>query len=113
LSSNRIAPEVNLTSIAKRLEGYTGSDIREVCREAVVRIAHEESKKLDEAQGVEVGALGQRLRPVEKADFDAALEKLSASVAARGRELERVREWNNQFGEVRKKVRPPHMSMYV
>lgn len=113
LSSNRVAPAVNLTSIARRLDGYTGSDIREVCREAVVRIAHEESKKLDEAQGVEVGSLGQRLRPVEKADFDAALEKLSASVAARGRELERVREWNNQFGEVRKKVRPPHMSMYV
>ena len=48
LENNRVAPEVNLTTIAKRLEGYTGSDIREVCREAVVRIAHEESKKLDE-----------------------------------------------------------------
>ena len=57
--------------------------------------------------------MGKRLRAVTKADFDAALEKLSASVAARGRELERVREWNNQFGEVRKKSRPPHMSMYL
>ena len=117
LQRNRVAPEVNLTAVARRLEGYTGSDIREVCREAVVRIAHEESKKLDDAQqGVvvaSVDALGKRLRPVTKADFDAALEKLSASVAARGRELERVREWNSQFGEVRKKQKPPHLSMYL
>jgi SpoVK/Ycf46/Vps4 family AAA+-type ATPase len=114
MANNRMAPEVNLTAVAKKLEGYTGSDIKEVCREAVVRIAHEESQKLDKAEGgVEFDAMGRRLRPVTAADFDAALEKLSASVAARGRELERVREWNNQFGEVRKKQRAPHLSMYL
>lgn len=116
MSNNRVAPDVNLTAIARRLEGYTGSDIREVCREAVVRIAHDESRKLEEeAQGgVGLEALSNhRLRPVTSEDFHAAMEKLSASVAAKGRELERVREWNNQFGEVRKKQRPPHLSMYL
>lgn len=116
MSTNRVSPDVNMTSIARRLEGYTGSDIREVCREAVVRIAHDESQKLEkEAQGgVGLEALSNhRLRPVTNEDFAAAMEKLSASVAAKGRELERVREWNNQFGEVRKKQRPPHLSMYL
>jgi ATPase family AAA domain-containing protein 1 len=113
MANNRVAPDVNFTTIAKRLDGYTGSDIREVCREAVVRIAHDESKKLEEAQGVEYDALNRSLRPVTNEDFSMALEKLSASVAAKGRELERVREWNNQFGEVRKKQRPPHLSMYL
>lgn len=113
MAHNRMAPEVNLTSIAKKLEGYTGSDIREVCREAVVRIAHEESKRLEVDAGTDPDALNKKLRPVTNEDFRLALEKLSASVSAKGRELERVREWNNQFGEVRKKQRPAHLSMYL
>ena len=30
LSANRMAPDVNFTKIAENLEGYTGSDIKEV-----------------------------------------------------------------------------------
>ena len=41
LVENRLDPSVNLTIVAERLDGYTGSDIKEVCREAVVRISHE------------------------------------------------------------------------
>jgi len=111
--NNRMAPDVNLTAIARKLEGYTGSDIREVCREAVVQISHEESRKLDQAQGQDLDVLSKRLRPVTNADFTKAMEKLSASVSSKGRELERVREWNNQYGENRKKQRPPHLSMYL
>merc|ERR1719356_1358897 len=47
LAENRIAKDVNLTQIAERLEGYTGSDIKEVCREAVVQISHEQARLLD------------------------------------------------------------------
>ena len=36
LAENRVDSSVNITQIAERLEGYTGSDIKEVCREAVV-----------------------------------------------------------------------------
>lgn len=38
---------VNFTTLAERLEGYTGSDIKEVCREAVVRVAHERAHILE------------------------------------------------------------------
>merc|ERR1711862_33369 len=48
LAENRLDMSVNLTAIAQRLEGYTGSDIKEVCREAVVKISHEQAKLLDQ-----------------------------------------------------------------
>ena len=41
-------PSVSLTKIAERIEGYTGSDVKEICREAVVQISHEQSKLLEE-----------------------------------------------------------------
>jgi SpoVK/Ycf46/Vps4 family AAA+-type ATPase len=47
LGQNRVGPDVNLTTVAKRLEGYTGSDIKEVCREAVVAISHEAASALE------------------------------------------------------------------
>merc|ERR1719506_928114 len=43
MRENRVAPDVNYTKIAEKLEGYTGSDIKEVCREAGVRISHEQA----------------------------------------------------------------------
>ena len=47
LSENRLDPSVNFTLIAEKIEGYTGSDIKEVCREAVVQISHEQARMLD------------------------------------------------------------------
>ena len=47
MSMNRVDEGVNFTTIAAKLEGYTGSDIKEVCREAVVRISNEQAKELD------------------------------------------------------------------
>ena len=47
MSMNRVDEGVNFTTIAAKLEGYTGSDIKEVCREAVVRISNEQAKELE------------------------------------------------------------------
>lgn len=48
MAANRVSPDVNFTTIADRLEGYTGSDIKEICREAVVRTAHEQAQKYEQ-----------------------------------------------------------------
>merc|ERR1712013_42100 len=120
LAENRLDPEVNMTMIAERLEGYTGSDIKEVCREAVVQISHEQAKLLDRGfssnsrQDVTQGSL-QRLRPVTVDDFEKALSKLKRSVSEKGRELARVWEWNDEYGEIKreKSNNLPHlMNMY-
>lgn len=77
LAENRLDTAVNLTLIAERLDGYTGSDIKEVCREAVVQISHEQARLLDQGfdntrEDITEGSL-QRLRPVTTDDFDNAL----------------------------------------
>ena len=127
LAENRLDPAVNLTSIAERLDGYTGSDIKEVCREAVVQISHEQARKLDNGledyasdneendQNADNSSL-QRLRPVTMSDFDSAMNKLKRSVSETGKELMRVWEWNDEYGEIKKKKRdhmPQLMNMFV
>jgi SpoVK/Ycf46/Vps4 family AAA+-type ATPase len=124
LAKNRVSPDVNLTAVALRLAGYTGSDIKEVCREAVVRISHEAAHALERAllaaaaadQTVpDAGGLDApaALRPVTRADLESALAKLSASVNERGREIARVADWNDQYGEVKKPKKRPHLPMYL
>ena len=102
MRENRVAPDVNYTKIAEKLEGYTGSDIKEVCREAVVRISHEQASKLDKG-GVLVDEEGMRLRELRVEDFDKALKKLKKSVSEKGKELSKVYQWNSNYGEVKRK----------
>jgi SpoVK/Ycf46/Vps4 family AAA+-type ATPase len=120
LAENRLDPNVNLTQIAERLEGYTGSDIKEVCREAVVQISHEQARLLDQGfvnsgDDATEGSL-QRLRPATSADFESALSKLKRSVSEKGRELMKVWEWNDEYGEIKKERTnhlPQLMNMYL
>lgn len=130
LAENRLDPAVNLTLIAERLDGYTGSDIKEVCREAVVQISHEQARMLDNgfdfSKDLIVSASDddqnedftsmQRLRPVTMKDFESAMNKLKRSVSEKGKELMRVWEWNDEYGEIKKTKRdhmPQLMNMFV
>lgn len=128
LSENRLGPDVNLTRIAERLEGYTGSDLKEVCREAVVQISHEQARMLDRGELLDeedddqdsAGSSEngfQMLRPVTMSDFESAMRKLKRSVSETGRELARVWEWNDQYGELKKTNKrdslPQMMNMFV
>eukprot|EP00554_Chaetoceros_debilis_P003467 CAMPEP_0194090000 /NCGR_PEP_ID=MMETSP0149-20130528/37003_1 /TAXON_ID=122233 /ORGANISM="Chaetoceros debilis, Strain MM31A-1" /LENGTH=1651 /DNA_ID=CAMNT_0038774107 /DNA_START=343 /DNA_END=5298 /DNA_ORIENTATION=- len=131
LAENRLDAAVNLTAVAERLDGYTGSDIKEVCREAVVQISHEQARLLD--QGLQLNETEEKdeygiqsqdadlsflqiLRPVTSNDFDSAISKLKRSVSEKGKELLRVWEWNDEYGEIKKKKRdhmPQLMNMFV
>jgi len=85
------------------MEGYTGSDVKEVCREAVVRISNEQAKKLDQNNGVFDSDSDGALREVEIADFTAALKKLKKSVSETGKGQQKIESWNDEFGEMKKK----------
>ena len=124
LANNRLAPEVNLTSLAQQLEGYSGSDLKEVCREAVVRVAHERAQMLEgklphhlakkreettqeaemrrKEEEIEAIDLTTPLRPVAMEDFQIAMKKLKASVNENGKELSKVLDWNEKYGEMKR-----------
>lgn len=51
LLSDRAAPDIDYETIAKKLEGYSGSDIRLVCKEAAMRPLR---KLLFQLEGIEV-----------------------------------------------------------
>lgn len=121
--NNRISTDVNFTKIADMLDGYTGSDIKEICREAVVRISHEKAMLLDGGKKNQMTTAFegssddylQPLRPVEFADFKEAIRKLKASVSEHSRELQKIEEWNDKYGEIKncKKKRRNIASMYI
>ena len=126
LAENRLGGDVNLTKIAEKLEGYTGSDLKEVCREAVVQISHEQARMLDRGELLDdddeeylenVGSGFQMLRPVTMKDFESAMKKLKRSVSETGRELAKVWEWNDEYGEIKKtnkrNVLPQMMNMFL
>ena len=102
------------------IDGYSGSDCKEICREAIVRISHEHARKLDalsesdELDGACVAALDPPpLRAACMADFEKAIERLSASVAEQGPEMGKVQEWNAQYGEVKGKRNAAPSSLYL
>lgn len=103
LSENRLDESVNLTKIAESLDGYTGSDLKEVCREAVVKIAHERAKLIDSADlSTDADFLFTSVRAVNETDFSDAMKRLRASVDSNGREMQKVLDWNEKFGEYKK-----------
>ena len=73
-----------------------------------MRVCHEKAKLLE--QGLpDITDLNdtidshRRLRAVSLDDFKEALKKMKSSVSETSRELQKVVEWNDKYGEVRRK----------
>ncbi|HDJ26389.1 MAG TPA: ATP-binding protein [Candidatus Bathyarchaeota archaeon] len=86
-----LAEDVDLSELARLTIGYTGSDIKMVCREA----AMEPLRELMEKEEVPEGDLS--VRPICKADFVKALRAVKPVV--KPTEVRRYMEWAEQYGE--------------
>ena len=124
LADNRLDSSFNATAIAEKLDGYTGSDLKELCREAAVAIAHEQARLLDQGfdetedeSGEAAVASLQRLRPISQGDLERASKKIKRSVSEKGTELQKVIAWNEEYGEMKRKDKPttssPVMNMFL
>ena len=56
------------------------------------------------------------LRAVNLADFRAAMRKLTSSVDENGREMQKVIDWNDKYGEIKRpnrKKKTSNLAMYI
>ena len=77
-------------SIVSRTDGYSGADMANLCRDAAIGPI----RSLDYSRIRDIRQ--EEIRPINAADFDAALRQVKASVS--DRDLEMYAEWDRQYG---------------
>ena len=95
LKEVEIADDVDSTIIAKKLEGYSGADITNVCRDASMMSMR---RKIAGLRPSEIRNLNRDELdlPVTKQDFLEAISKCNKSVSKE--DLEKYEKWMNEFG---------------
>ncbi|KAL6443515.1 hypothetical protein ACFW04_001587 [Cataglyphis niger] len=91
----KVDSSVNLADIAKKLEGYSGADITNVCRDASMMLMR---KKIAGLRPDQIRQLPKEELdlPVSAADFDEAVERCNKSVSQE--DLEKYEKWMSEFG---------------
>ena len=88
--THTLSPD-DLAAVVTETDGYSGSDMSGLCREAAMEPMRDHGVRAALLSGV-----AQDLRAINKADFDAALCQVRPSVSPD--ELRGFEEWNRSFG---------------
>ncbi|XP_057671463.1 katanin p60 ATPase-containing subunit A-like 1 [Diorhabda carinulata] len=91
----KLDPDINLTTIAKRLDGFSGADITNVCRDASMMSMRRKICGLRPDQIKQLPKEELDL-PVTMRDFEEALDKNNKSVSKE--DLDKYERWMNEFG---------------
>ncbi|GFH15846.1 p60 katanin [Haematococcus lacustris] len=93
-----LGDDVNLEEVADKLEGYSGDDITNICRDAAMNGMRRNIAGKTPTELKKLRELGQDLskEPVLQEDMAAAMRRISPSVGAA--DIQRHVEWNNEFG---------------
>ncbi|KAJ8670252.1 hypothetical protein QAD02_001511 [Eretmocerus hayati] len=91
----KVDESVNLSEIAEKLEGYSGADITNVCRDASMMSMRRKIAGLRPDQIRQLPKEELDL-PVSAADFDEAVERCNKSVSQE--DLEKYEKWMSEFG---------------
>lgn len=88
-------PDIDLNNIAEKIDGYSGADITNVCRDASMMAMR---RRIQGLTPEEIRALSkdELQMPVTMMDFDHSLKKVSKSVSAL--DLEKYEKWMAEFG---------------
>jgi len=97
LKDVKLGEDVSIEEVAKKLDGYSGADITNVCRDAAMQSMRRRIQGLrpDDIRKLSKDELDL---PTSAADFDEALQKVNKSVS-KG-DLEKYENWMKEFGSV-------------
>lgn len=97
LQSIKVGDDVNLDELAEKMEGYSGADITNICRDASMMSMRKRIRGLtpDQIKNIPKEELEAPARPD---DFTTALEKIQSSVSQA--DLKRYQDWMDEFGSV-------------
>ncbi|KAL1550246.1 hypothetical protein AAHA92_18238 [Salvia divinorum] len=107
LASEELGPDVDLEAVAKITEGYSGSDLKNLCVAAAhypIRQILEKEKKekaLALAENKPMPSLhsSSDIRCLSMDDLKHAHEQVCASVASESRNMNELQQWNELYGE--------------
>nr|GEU37864.1 uncharacterized AAA domain-containing protein C16E9.10c-like isoform X1 [Tanacetum cinerariifolium] len=96
LAKENIEPGFDVHSLANATEGYSGSDLKNLCIAAAYRPVQE---LLDEEKKGKSCDTTPTLRPLSLDDFIQSKAKVGPSVAYDAASMNELRKWNDQYGE--------------
>lgn len=107
LAKEELAPDVDLDAIASMTEGYSGSDLKNLCVTAaycpIREILEKEKKEKDQAtaDGRPPPALSvsDDVRRLNMTDMRYAHEQVCASVSSESANMTELLQWNDLYGE--------------
>ncbi|XP_009589950.1 uncharacterized protein [Nicotiana tomentosiformis] len=107
LAKEDLAPDVGLDAVASLTDGYSGSDLKNLCVTAAYRpireILEKEKKEHDaalaEGRPTPTPCGSTDIRPLNMDDFKNAHERVCASVSSESINMTELLQWNELYGE--------------
>ncbi|CAL5208914.1 unnamed protein product [Lathyrus oleraceus] len=107
LSKEDLAPDVDLEALANMTDGYSGSDLKNLCvtaahcpiREILVKEKKDRSFALAENKPLPGLCSSADIRSLKMEDFKYAHEQVCASVSSDSSNMNELLQWNDLYGE--------------
>ncbi|GER26842.1 P-loop containing nucleoside triphosphatehydrolases superfamily protein, partial [Striga asiatica] len=117
LSKEKVEEGLDFTELARMTEGYSGSDLKNLCITAAYRPVREliKQESLKDKEKKQKGGKGEEgnedgksadkkervitIRPLNMEDLKEAKNQVAASFAAEGSIMNELKQWNDSFGE--------------
>ncbi|XP_039685766.1 uncharacterized protein [Medicago truncatula] len=107
LAKEELAPDVDLEALANMTDGYSGSDLKNLCvtaahcpiREILEKEKKERTSALAENKPLPRLCSSADIRPLKIEDFKYAHEQVCASVSSDSTNMTELLQWNDLYGE--------------
>ncbi|KAH0704527.1 hypothetical protein KY285_018805 [Solanum tuberosum] len=107
LSKEDLSSDVDLDAVASMTDGYSGSDLKNLCvtaayqpiREILEKEKKEHAAALAEGKPTPTPCGGADIRPLNMDDFKNAHERVCASVSSESINMTELLQWNELYGE--------------